>query len=447
MTKLLDTGYLALRGRHVAKLPFRSHDTLIRYQTRNMKRIINHAFNHVPYYRELSHRTGVCPESLRTAADLAQLPLLDGRVLQENPTHFVSTTHPLAALHKIYSTGTSAYGSKTVYWPTHDLMVKAAYRERDRQVLRHLIGKAIGLRRLTFFHPDSSTAQSSRFYHSRLWIPSWIMQTHWASTALSVPEIVRRLNELRPDVVHSYGSFAESFLLAILERNLDVHLPKVWSFGGDGVTSHGRTRIERDLPIRLHSSYSAVESGRIGFECEDNKGYHINIDVCSIRLVDEKGSDVSGSTAGEVVLSNLINTGTILLNYRLGDYAMWGRESCSCGRNLPLLQLTGSRTSSWLQLRNGHRLQEHALLHACKERMHDVLNVRIVEHEPETITWKVVLRKGADPLLTAEDLERCSRSVMSPGATISIEFVDTIPLAHGEKLTRIFKPRADGHQS
>jgi hypothetical protein len=42
-------------------------------------------------------------------------------------------------------------------------------------------------------------------------------------------------------------------------------------------------------------------------------------------------------TSGEVVVSNLVNRETVLLNYRLGDVAASLPDRCPCGRSLPLL--------------------------------------------------------------------------------------------------------------
>lgn len=39
---------------------------------------------------------------------------------------------------------------------------------------------------------------------------------------------------------------------------------------------------------------------------------------------------------GEMMISNPVNQGTVLLNYRLGDIATLSRQRCSCGRSLPL---------------------------------------------------------------------------------------------------------------
>ncbi|MFC2105036.1 hypothetical protein ACFLRV_00040 [Candidatus Bipolaricaulota bacterium] len=322
-------------------------------------------------------------------------------------------------------------------------MAAIAYGARDRSIPRKLIGKSRDLVRLSFFHPDSSTSDVTRFRTSRLWIPRAIMKTHWASCELPYDEVVRLFDKLHPDVAYSYGSFAEGFLLHVLDKELVVHLPRVWVFGGDAVTSEGRKRIEQDLGCPLYSTYQAIEAGRIGFECEMRSGYHINTDLCHIRVVNEHGETVAPGETGEVVISGLINPATILLNYRLGDHAIWSTEPCSCGRNLPLLHLTGARTSSTLRLRNGGELQEHVLLHACKESIHDVLQFQVVENAPESIVWRVVLARNADREQIVSSLTDRSRSIMSSDADVRVEIVDRIVLPPGAKLTRIVRSSDD----
>ncbi len=430
---------LAGCGVHEARFPFRGEHAVGARQTHNLRRIVAHAFRYVPYYRNLAVTHGIGSKDVRTCDDLVRLPLIDGRTLQENPLAFVSTAFALPQLVKLHSTGTAAYGSKIVYWRPRELTTRIAHEQRDRSILRRLLGASRGLVRVSFIHPDSSTAVVSKHRADRLAVPSAIMTTHRLSVEMPFPEIDRALTDLRPDVAYSYGSFAEAYLSHVLDRGRSVPLPRVWVFGGDGVTSEGRDRIEAGLPCILYSTYQAVEVGRIGFECERRHGYHINTDLCHVRLVDEEGVTVSPGKVGEVVISNLYNPASILLNYRLGDFASWMPDRCPCGRTLPLLHLTGARASSTLTLRDGRKLTETALLHACKEKIHDVLQFQVVERAPESIVWRIVLAQGADLDRIRTDLVTRSRSVMSPDSQIEVEVVERIALGRGMKLSHVVR--------
>ncbi len=445
--RLFTTVWLALRGQVESRVPFWSERAIRRRQTQNLRRIVAHAFRHVPYYQALAKSHGFSPRDFRTCDDLARLPLIDGRTLQADPLAFVSTAFSRSSLLELHSTGTAAYGAKTVYWRPREVMSKISYGERDRSILRQLIGKSHGLVRLSFFHPDSSTSAVSRFHAENLFVPRTIMKTRWASGELQFDEVAQLLDDVKPDVAYSYGSFAEAFLLHVLDQGLAVRLPRVWVFGGDGVSLEGRQRIEENLACILYSTYQAIEVGRIGFECELRSGYHINTDICHVRLVNEDGKTVENGETGMVVISSLCNPSSILLNYLLGDYAAWSTKPCSCGRTFPLLRLTGARTGSSLRLLNGNDLQESVLLHACKESIHDVLQFQIVENAPESIVWRVVLSQRADREQIVSALMERSRSVMSPDADVRVEVVDRIVLPPGAKLTQIVRSSGDAGTS
>jgi len=53
-----------------------SPEELQAYQENRLALTINHAYNHVPYYRRLFEKTGLRPQDIQKAADLKKLPLL-----------------------------------------------------------------------------------------------------------------------------------------------------------------------------------------------------------------------------------------------------------------------------------------------------------------------------------------------------------------------------------
>jgi len=68
-------------------------------------------------------------------------------------------------------------------------------------------------------------------------------------------------------------------------------------------------------------------------------------------LFSERGT--RDGESGDVVVSNLVNRATVLLNYRLGDIARKLSRTCPCGRSLPLLSFPEGRNDEYLQLASG----------------------------------------------------------------------------------------------
>jgi len=101
------------------------------------------------------------------------------------------------------------------------------------------------------------------------------------------------------------------------------------------------------------SNYGTVECFKIGFECGRHSGFHLHEDISHVRIVDPKGKDALPGEKGEVLISNFVNHGTVLLNYRLGDLAAISHERCNCGRSSYTLSELEGRVEDVIFLENG----------------------------------------------------------------------------------------------
>ena len=118
--------------------------------------------------------------------------------------------------------------------------------------------------------------------------------------------------------------------------------------GGDHLPPSARRYLCDTLGIPVVSLYGSREAPQIGFQCERQDHLHLNVDLYPVRIVDADGAGVGDGERGDVVVSNLVDRATVLLNYRLGDVAATRPGSCACGRSLPLLSLLEGRLHDWL---------------------------------------------------------------------------------------------------
>ena len=241
-------------------------------------------------------------------------------------------------------------------------------------------------------------------------IPARSAHHHYFPAFLPFDEAVHHFDRIRPRIVFSFGSYAEQFLRYVAERRGRVSLPRVWVYGGDAVTSAG-WELADSLGCALYSVYSAVEADRIGFQCERREGHHLNVDMCSVRLVDAHGRDVPAGEPGEVVISNLWNRATVLLNYRLGDRATMAVQPCPCGRTLPLLETLHGRVSDVIRLADGRELSELVLDGMFRPELDDALKAQISEEAPGRLRWSIVPLPGVDAeALRASLLQKAART-------------------------------------
>ena len=317
----------------------------------------------------------------------------------------------------------------TVAWDTGALLVNTAYRQRQRAVLSSLGVRTFGCRETGLHGAHGGTKDT--IYAARtegLWLPRVLGNRQRLSIADSPAANIDQMHRFNPHLVRGYGSYLESLFADLEQRGQSLPSLKAAMFGGDAISEPARRRIEAVFGIPMVGSYSAIETMDIGFECEYRAGYHLHTDLCAVRVVGPDGDELPDGEVGEVVISNLVNRGTVLLNYRLGDLAAKLPGPCRCGRNLPLLDLAHGRVSDWIALEDGRRI--HAVMaRRCAKNDHEVWQFKIVQPTHSRVEVQVVPIAGADlEALRDRVSERLLEQLgTSEGIEVEVRFVDRIP--------------------
>jgi phenylacetate-CoA ligase len=92
------------------------------------------------------------------------------------------------------------------------------------------------------------------------------------------------------------------------------------------------------------------------------RGYHLYEDLTDLWIADPDAQPCVAGERGEVVISNLVNRATVLLNYRLGDFARLSAKQCPCGRTSALLSTVDGRVSELVHLPGGDIVHPFAFL-------------------------------------------------------------------------------------
>ncbi len=430
------SAYLAYNMIGQARYPFKPYEAIRRAQTRRLREIVKYAFRYVPFYRDIQKRTGLGAADIRSAEDLEKLPIIERRDLKEKPESFLSTEYPAAHYFRTKSAGSTGEPCP-MYHDNRSLFLSAAHGERARRIFTNIIQKPFGYRETYIAPTHSSTQNVRKFWHKNALFPSSLRIKRQILPLVETPaKNLARINEFKPDEIHGFGSYI-SMLFAYIERTgAEFHRPKVVTYSSDGMPDSIRRLIMEKYGIPVFSIYQAVEMIKIGFECEHHKGLHLNIDYCPVRIVDAEGRTLAPGEEGEVVISNLINHATVLLNYRLGDVASILPEPCPCGRTLPLMTFPTGRIDDFIELPSGD------IVHASTVRnilgvQEDVWKYQIVQESTTHIKIFLVVsttcnRRTIEELLRKEFAQR-----LGDGVVLDIFFVDTIQRTAGGKFRSV----------
>ena len=385
------SAYLYSRDKAV---PFLPAERLHAMQNRRVRSIVAHAYGTVPFYRRAMDERGLRPADFRSAEDLARLPLIGGGELCADPGDFLSTAVASRPLLELSTSGSSGH-SKRILWDSAAVFRFRAAGRRLRTVVARLAGPAAGRRELRFLRSGGSADLFEAFYRRHSWIrPGAGDEQRTASLAEPFSASLDVLNDFRPSVVSGFGAHLGALLRWAHENHLPIWRPKAVVYGGDTMRAEDRRLIEERLGVPVVASYQCCESWRVGFECERRSGYHLSIDQTALRLADEGGGTLRAGEPGRVVISNLTNRATVLLNYELGDLATMATAPCPCGRTLPLLAQLDGRADDFVRTPSGGLVHESLIL----GRVYPVPGVamfQLTQNSLESFTMLVVASPGA----------------------------------------------------
>jgi phenylacetate-CoA ligase len=406
------------------RIPFRSPATIARHQRRRLAETVDYAYRHVPHYREAMTRRGLRPGDISTAADLARLPLLERAEIQRDPERFTSREHPIER-HVPLQTGGSSGVPLTIYYDPFALAQLGAHSQRAGSFQRRLARRRLRCRTLAIAHrPVASTEPVQKTFGRLRKLAG--LEFRLASILDPVERNLEQINRYRPHILLSHGSYLEALFVHLHARDVPMWMPRLVLYGGDAMSRSARALIEHRFGVPVLSVYGAYEAPSMAFECPHRLGLHVNVDLYPLRIVDDSGREVRDGAKGDVVISNLVNRGTILLNYRLGDLARWTGAECPCGRTLPLLSFAGERKGDWLLTASGQKLHP-ATVTEVLEVDRDIFRYQVTQRAVTRLSIGLVCRPDSDRAAIRERVKHGFAELLGPELEVEVEFVDDLP--------------------
>lgn len=423
-------------AREEGKLPYRPLGEILAEQDRRVKAIVAHAYETVPHYREVMNRAGLGPSDFRTAEDLAQLPILTGDQVARAPATFLSRRYANDHGLRIDSSGTSGR-AKSIYYDPAALFLALAHGHRQRVVLAEFVGRTFGYRELNAIRSRSVSVQLRSFYESHSLAPRNIdFKRNRLSPKDTFADNITHINAFQPEVIRGYGSYIGAVFRWAWKHGHPVFRPNAVVYGADRMADSDRLLIETEFGVPVLSTYQAVEALRIGFQCERREAFHISLDQVAVRVVDKNGDTVGPGSTGEIVLSNLTNRATVLLNYKLGDVITLGRSACPCGRTLPTIEKIEGRSDDLIVFSDGQLAHSLAVLEDLRT-VPGVAQVQLIQEDLRRFLLRVVGVALQDRDQVRRGLEAVLCATLGNDISVSIEWVDTIPPEPGGKVKAV----------
>lgn len=406
-----------------------SLDRLKEYQNDKLQRLLLHCYDKVPYYRKWFRESGYKPLDIDIDT-LHMLPAISKANLRENMQQFIAedySSSPVEEAKTSGSTGISLHFPKSLSASASQLA--AMYRGHRW----HDVEPGAKEARLWGIHVN----KSSRYkMHIRDVLLNRFREREYNLSPDTLNDFTVKLKKRKPRYLMGYTSMVSQYAGFLKSKGYDGREFNLKMVKCTSEVIHDRDRrlIESVFGCPLVGEFGAAETGMISFQCAAGS-HHIMADCCIVEFAEpEETLDEKGLK--ELIVTNLDNYALPIVRYRVGDFALPLNDSCTCGRQLPLMDRIVGRVSDVIRTSDGGRWHSIILYYIMKgldEKFGGVIQFKVFQRELDKLDFLIVPEgKISDEAL--EYLNHRCREHFGETMRVNFEIVDSIPREKSGKL-------------
>ena len=416
-------------------------EKILEIQNEKLRKQIRHVYDNVKYYRDLMDQKGVKPEDIRTVDDIKFLPFLSKADLRDAYPYGLLGVD-LKDCVRIHSTSGTTGKRVVAFYTQHDIdlweeccaraIVAAGGSKEDVCQVCYGYGLFTG----------GSGLHGGSHKVGCLTLPM---------SSGNTDRQIQFMMDLGSTIIcctPSYAAYIGETLAEMGYKPEDNKL-KAGIFGAEPWTEEMRRSIEKSLGIKAYDIYGLTETSGPGvaFECEEQKGMHINEDHFYAEVIDpDTGEVLPEGSKGELVFTALDKEAFPLIRYRTRDICTLSRKECSCGRTHVRMSKPMGRSDDMMIIRGVNVFPsqiETVLLKegytpnyqivVDRERNNDTFDV-YVELNPDQFSDKV-----SDIQNRERSLESAMRTMLGIGPKMHLVAPKTITRSEGKAVRVIDK--------
>jgi phenylacetate-CoA ligase len=439
--RLLYPGWESgLRGRptlrHLRRLErtqWCSLDELQALQAKELGRLLDHVWRHVPHYHRRFAEAGLSRADVRGLEDLIKLPLLTREQATADFEARKSCGPPLPVIDKATSGTTGAplvfaYDRGSEYWRQAIKLrgyAWAGYQPGDRSL--HFWGSPV-------VEPPPLARRAKATLDHLVRREHYVDCTDRSEERLA--GVVKLIRKLRPSVIVCYAQAGAS-----LARYVNQSGSRDWPdisviAAAERLFPSDRESLQQAFGPKIFETYGNREVMLIAAECEAHQGLHLSMENLMVELVVRHGEQTRPAEQGElgeVVLTDLHNYGAPFIRYLTGDLAIQcAAGRCACGRELTRLEGVEGRSTDTLRDGAGRAVSGLFFNVLFAALAHKVREFQVVQRRDRAIELKLVPTSQFDDSLLEQLRAHCGKHI--PGVELRTEIVTQLTPDRSGKL-------------
>lgn len=393
----------------------RSRAEVQAFQSRQLRRLVRHVYERVPYYRRLFQEVGLRSQDIRGVADLERIPITTRQTLQSLPVEdLVAQGFDVRKLVLHRTSGSSG----------EPLSIRRTlFEDRLLQAFRLRVLFGLGMR-LTDHRTAVVTARDE---------PSGILRRlgllrYQEIDCLEPPQkILRALHATPPQVLRGFPGTLSWLAGFIGDEDRAVIQPRILVTDSESLTDEMRARMEAAFGVRVTDFYDSHEFNMIAWECRAGGVYHVS-DLSVIAEVLSGGKPAAEGEDGELVGTALHSWAMPFIRFRLGDLVTRGPATCHCGAGNTTLERVQGRLMDRFEFLDGTTLHPYRLVRPLLNENPWIQRFQIVQETADHILVNIVpLEMGKATAAAVSCVEVALTNALGGAAKVSVRLIREVP--------------------
>lgn len=404
--------------------------SLKEYQLRELGKLLRHACENVPYYREVFEERGLKPDDIKDLTDLKALPYLTKEIVKERFNDLIAVNIPASELNWSSTGGSTGTPLRFFSERRRTEPIDWAFVWRAWNWAGYSFGeKCAILRECTVHRREGGRRSWWEFDPAN----NWLILSTYQMNQTTLTRYVDKLRAFGPKAIQAFPS-ALYLLAKFMESKGHGGFPTLETVicSSENLYPFQRRLIGNVLGCEVRSLYGQGEGVVVASECKKGS-LHISSEYGVTELIGKDGDWVREGEIGEIVGTGFYNYAMPLIRYRTEDMAALSRTKCGCGRELPLLRSLEGRLQEFIVTRDGGLIPLRSLFcSAHLEEMNKIRKFQVVQREP----GRLVLKLSVSPGFQAADAEAIRHRVEEEadrGVEMEVVLVDNIPVTEAGK--------------
>lgn len=391
-----------------------SNEENIKKRNERLEEILSHAKKNVLFYKKIE------------AEKLEQFPVVNKTIIKENYNNFIATNFNIKNLSFVTTSGSTG----TPFKSFRD-KGKIVRHNADNIFFNSLVGGDIGLK-LYYFRVWNSINRKGYFKKVIQNIEEIDANNFTDDYVISLIDKIN--NDSSTKYMLSYASSYEALAQTMNKLNLSATESNIKAIiaMSESLPEGTRSYLEKKFNAQLFSRYSNMENGFIGQQCSEHKNeYHLNSGSFLVEILDiDSDRVVKDGELGRIVITDFFNYAMPFIRYDTGDLGIKAMSECSVKG--PVLTKVEGRKTDFIYSTSGQMLSPHIITNTMW-KFSDIRQFQFIQRGVAHYVLILNTDKAVNESLFQEEF----KSFLGTDATISVEYVDEIPLLASGKRRKV----------